>query len=88
MAISSLSSGARQMTRLLEDLLLECEAELVALQLENAAERGVSAEEDGDLALLLLLDLGEDFVPVGATGVGPGLEACHKVPLLLGQGEG
>ena len=54
----------------LENLLLEREAELVALQLEDAAERGVAAEEDGHLALSLLFDFGKDFVPVGSTSVG------------------
>ena len=33
----------------LENLLLERESKLVALQLEDAAEGGVAAEEDGHL---------------------------------------
>ena len=67
----------------LENLLLEREAELVALQLEDAAERGVAAEEDGHLAHLLLPDLGEDLVPVGSAGVGPGLESGDQISLFL-----
>ena len=67
----------------LENLLLEREAELVALQLEDAAERGVAAEEDGHLALPLLLDLGEHLVPVGASCVRPRLQSGHQVALLL-----
>ena len=71
----------------LENLLLERESKLVALQLEDAAEGGVAAEEDGHLALPLLLDLGEHLVPVGSTRVRPRLQSRHQVSLLL-QDEG
>ena len=71
----------------LENLLLERESKLVALQLEDAAEGGVAAEEDGHLALPLLLDLGEHLVPVRSTCIRPRLQPGHQVSLLL-QDEG
>ena len=67
----------------LEDLLLEGEAELVALLPEYPGQGGVAAEEDGHLAHPLLLDLGEHLVPVGPARVGPRLQAGHKVSFLL-----
>ena len=67
----------------LENFFLESETELVALELESSAEGGVAAEEDRDLPPLLLPDLGEDFVPVGAAGIGPGLEASHQISFFL-----
>ena len=77
----------QQQSHELENLLLERESELVALQLEDAAEGGVAAEEDGHLALPLLLDLGEHLVPVGSACVRPRLQSGHQVSLLL-QDEG
>ena len=44
---------------------------LVALLLEDLSELWRAAEEDGDPALLLLVDRLEDLVPVGAPRVGP-----------------
>ena len=44
-------------------------------------------KEDGHLALPLLLDLGEDLVPVGSACVRPRLQSGHQVSLLL-QHEG
>ena len=76
-----------QQSHELENLLLERESKLVALQLEDAAEGGVAAEEDGHLALPLLLDLGEHLVPVGSACVRPRLQSGHQVSLLL-QDEG
>ena len=67
----------------LENFLPEIEAELLALEPECPGHTGMSTEEDGHLALLLLLQLGEDFVPVGPTRVHPGLEPRDEVPLLL-----
>ena len=68
---------------LLEDLLLEDEAELVAFLPEHLGEDGVAAVEDGDLAVAHLPDLREDLVPVGPPRVRPRLEAGHEVALLL-----
>ena len=77
----------RQQSHELENLLLERESKLVALQLEDPAEGGVAAEEDGHLALPLLLDLREHLVPVWSACVRPRLESGHQVSLLL-QDEG
>ncbi len=51
----------------------------VALQFQDLAQLRGSAEEDGDLALLLRGDLLEHFVPVRASGVRPGLESGDQV---------
>ena len=67
----------------LENFFLESETEFIALELQDPAEGGVAAEEDGHLAHLLLPDLGEDFVPVGAAGIGSGLEASHQISFFL-----
>ena len=56
---------------------------LVALLLEDLPELGRAAEEDGDPPLLLLVDRLEDLVPVGATRVGPRLQARDQVALRL-----
>ena len=56
---------------------------LVALLLEDLAELRRPAEEDGDLALLLLVDGLEHLVPVGPAGVGARLEAGDEVALRL-----
>ena len=67
----------------LKNFFLEGESELIALELQNPAQGGVSTEEDGHLAHLLLPDLGEHFVPVGSAGVGSGLQAGDQVSLFL-----
>ena len=56
---------------------------LVALLLEDLAELRRPAEEDGDLALLLLVDGLEHLVPVGPAGVRARLEAGDEVALRL-----
>ena len=67
----------------LKNFFLESESEFIALQLEDPAEGGVATEEDCHLAHLLLPDLGEDFVPVGTTCVGPRLESSHQISFFL-----
>ena len=67
-----------------EVLLSELEAELVTLVAQRAGELWRSAEEDGHLALLLLLDLAEHLVPVGPAGDRARLQARDHVTLLLG----
>ena len=69
----------------LKHFFLEGETELIALELQDPAQGGVAAEEDCHLAHLLLPDLGEDFVPVGTTSVGPRLEASDQISLFLEQ---
>ena len=71
----------------LKHFFLERETELIALELQDPAQGGVAAEEDGHLAHLLLPDLGEDLVPVGSAGVGPGLESGDQVSLFLEQSQ-
>ena len=68
---------------MLEDFLSESKSELITFFLEGSAKHGVATEEDGDLPLFLLFYLGEDFVPVRSPCVGPGLEARHKVSVVL-----
>ena len=67
----------------LKNFFLKSESELVALLLQIPGQGGIPAEEDGDLPLPLLLDLGEYLVPVGSTGVSSGFQAGHKVTLFL-----
>ena len=67
----------------LKNFFLESESEFIALQLEDPAEGGVATEEDCHLAHLLLPDLGEDLVPVGSAGIGPGLESGDQISLFL-----
>lgn len=67
----------------LEDFLLEGEAELVTLGPKDPGKGGVTTEEDGDLAHPLLLDLGEDLVPVRTSSISTGLQASHKITFFL-----
>ncbi len=67
----------------LEVLLAVLEAELVALEPEDLAELRRPAEEDRDLALLLLLDLLEHLVPVRPARVRPRLQPRDQVALRL-----
>ena len=55
----------------LENFLPEIEAKLFALESECLGHHRIATEEDRHLALLLVLELGEDFVPVWPTGVHP-----------------
>ena len=68
---------------LLEGLLPEVEAKVLALLPEGVRQLRVAAVEDGDLAAALVPQLTEHPVPVGPSGVGPGLQAGHKILLLL-----
>ena len=67
----------------LEHFFPESKAEIVAFLFQNPSKHGISAKEDSHFALPLLLDLGEDLVPVWPPRVGSGLEPRHQVPLLL-----
>ena len=67
----------------LKNFFLEGESELIALELQNPAQGGVSTEEDRHLAHLLLPDLGEHFVPVRAARVCSGLESGHQISFFL-----
>ena len=60
---------------ILEDFLPEVEAKLLTLEPECPGQGGVAAVEDGDLALPLLPQLAEHFVPVWPPGVHPGLQS-------------
>ena len=66
-----------------EDFFSEFKSKLLTFRPEEFGQARVAAVEDGHLALPLLLDLGEHFVPVGPASIRPGLEAGDEVPLLL-----
>ena len=53
----------------LENFLLELEIKLGAMILDYLPSRLVSAIEHGDLALVLLLQLGEHLVPVRSASI-------------------
>ena len=66
-----------------EDFFSEFKSKLLTFRPEEFGQARVAAVEDGHLALPLLLDLGEHFVPVWPPGVGPGLEAGHQISFFL-----
>ena len=70
----------------LEILLPVVKLVLVAFLLEDFPELRRSAEENGDLAFLLLGDVLKDPVPVGAAGVGASLQARDQITLGLDEG--
>ena len=55
----------------------EGKSKVIALLLEYSPQGGVTAEEDGHLALSLLLHLGKYLVPVWAPSISPGLQTSH-----------
>ena len=69
----------------LEHFFPKHETEFVALLAEDFGEDRVAAVEDGDPAFPLLPDLGEHFVPVGAAGNRPRLEARDQIAFFLGS---
>ena len=82
--LNYLHLACRQFTRVPSEVFLPVvELVLVALLLEDLSELWRAAEEDGDPALLLLVDRLEDLVPVGAPRVGPRLQARDQVALRL-----
>jgi len=66
-----------------EALLTKGESVLVALVSQRFGQLWWAAVEDGDLALLLGLQLLEDLIPVGSAGIGAGLQASDQIPLAL-----
>lgn len=68
-----------------EALLTKGESVLVALVSQRLGQLRWAAIEDGDLALLLGLQLLEHLVPVGSASIGAGLQASNQIPLALEQ---
>ena len=66
-----------------EDFFSEFKSKLLTLGPEELGQARVAAVEDCHLALPLLLDLGEHFVPVGAARVCSGLESGHQISFFL-----
>lgn len=68
---------------ILEDFLAELESELVALVAQSFRQLRRSAVEHGHFALLLVLDLFEDLVPVWTAGVSSRLKARDEITFFL-----
>lgn len=58
------------------------ETELLAFVSQGFGELRRPAVEDGDFPFLLILNLLEDFVPVGSTGDRAGLQAGNQITLF------
>ena len=59
------------------------ESELFALLLEDSSQGWVAAIEHSDVTLVLILEILEEFVPVGTASLGAGLQTGDKIPLFL-----
>ena len=59
------------------------ESELFALLLEDSSQGWVAAIEHSDVTLVLILEILEEFVPVGTASLGAGLQTGDEIPLFL-----
>lgn len=67
----------------LEDLFAEHETILIALVPQRFGELWWTTVKDSNLSLALILDLGEDLVPIRSASVCACLESCDQVALFL-----
>lgn len=66
-----------------EALLTKGKSVLVALVSQRFGQLWWAAVEDGDLSLLLGLQLLEHLIPVGPAGIGAGFQTRDQIPLAL-----